>query len=1087
MSNYWRSVDELENSPEFKDWVEREFPVAASEFPTSVSRRRWMHLMGASFAFAGVAGCRWEDEKIATFVERPEGRVPGVPQKYSTMLTRSGYAYPATATSYDGRPVKLDGNVTHPASGGSDAYLQAAVLGLYDPDRASRDVETGCFVRSYDPENRDTLRERLGNERLARPWEIFSTDVSRWMEEAAKKQGANVRVLSEAIGSPTLKRLRGQFLDKYPQAKWIASDALSDQGEQDGLKLAFGQPAKAIHDLSEAKVILCLDADILGGNPEAVKLTQQWAEHRDPDHEMNRVYTVESQFSVTGGIADHRLPLQSGRIASFLRRLAKLVEEGLGGKEIQVKGEEKIDRILTAVAGDLVANQGKGVICVGASQPPMVHAAAAHLNERLGNVGKTVTYVSPVYLSGGDELPSLIEEMKSGSVDVLFILGGNPVYTTPSELQFKEALKSVEHSVHLSLYDDETSDACRWHLPCTHDLEAWGDGVTADGTYTLQQPLITPFHYGRSVIEFVSDLVNDTVVAPYDLVKSGAREYLGGDLSDKAWRRIVHDGFSSVSVTKSVGGGLSGEARSAIGAWLNKSGEPAEQSMEIVFTPGEATYDGRFANNGWLQETPDRLTKLTWDNAAILSPKTADELGVEHADVIEVSYRDRKLELPVYVLPGQAYNSIGVALGYGRTLAGHVGGSTYDGVDPVGVNAYELLPQGKMFDYGVSVKSVGKKAKLAVTQDHHAIDTTGMEEIADRIPVLVREGTLDEYNEHHDFAQHRSHVPPLESLWEERAYDEGYQWGMSIDLNRCIGCNGCMVACQSENNIPVVGKEQIIAGREMHWLRIDRYFAGRKYDEEKKDYYDDIDDPTIVTQPVACHHCENAPCEQVCPVAATVHSEEGLNDMAYNRCIGTRYCANNCPYKVRRFNYFSYSMEGVSPLNEFYNADATYKPEKELVQLVINPEVTVRTRGVMEKCTYCVQRIQNTKIKAKNEGRRKVRDGEIQTACQEACPANAIEFGDINNKDSKVAKAHASDRAYAMLAELNVKPRTKFLARIRNPHPELKEAFSYLHDHQHHGGGHGHGEHGDDNYHGEEGNGHDGDKKHDDKAKKEHA
>jgi molybdopterin-containing oxidoreductase family iron-sulfur binding subunit len=572
-------------------------------------------------------------------------------------------------------------------------------------------------------------------------------------------------------------------------------------------------------------------------------------------------------------------------------------------------------------------------------------------------------------------------------------------------------LSKVKHAIHSSVYDDETSQHCEWHLPETHPFEAWGDCPAFDGAIGVSQPLIAPLLGGKSAIELLALITGEKADAQ-TIVRRAVEKAAGKSLGDKDWQRVLHDGLLADSSLKFVTPKLSD-----LGVPAKSAAVAQGEGLELVYCRSDNVYDGRFANNGWLQETPHLLTKLTWDNAAIINPSTAAELGVEHGTVVKLELDGRSVEIPAFVLPGQAPGSIGVALGYGRTAAGLVGGNVADGVEPVGVNVSALRSSRAMYVAGgLKVAPTGRKWTLATTQDHHAIDKVGLEAVGHRLGGIVREASYEHYQAHPDFAQHVGHQPASESLWKDLSYDGQHAWGMSIDLNKCIGCNACTVACQAENNVPIVGKEQVRRGREMHWIRIDRYFRGADAEDE---------DLQVVHQPMTCHHCETAPCEQVCPVAATVHSSEGLNDMAYNRCIGTRYCANNCPYKVRRFNYLNFNKR-------------LEDPNRSLVQLVVNPEVTVRHRGVMEKCTFCVQRIQNGKIEARNEGR-PIRDGEIQAACQQACPTRAIEFGDLRQANSRVAKEHENPRAYALLGELNVRPRTRYLARIRNPHPGLSE------------------------------------------------
>jgi molybdopterin-containing oxidoreductase family iron-sulfur binding subunit len=645
------------------------------------------------------------------------------------------------------------------------------------------------------------------------------------------------------------------------------------------------------------------------------------------------------------------------------------------------------------------------------------------INAILENRGKTVRYFAkPERPSHVEAIRTLTERMQAGEVSTLVILGGNPAYDAPADANFATALGKVQTAVHLGLYRDETARACRWHLPAANWLESWGDVRSHDGTYSVVQPLVAPLYEGRSATELVAQLLGDASPNAEQLVRKTFAEIAGDRHSEKLWRETLHDGlladsaFAPIEPEEGTGDSEHGTATQ------NPQPSTLDPQLEIVFLPDRSVYDGRFANNGWLQEMPDPITRLTWDNAAVVSPATAERLGVRDGMVVRLGFEGRELEIPALVLPGMAADTVAVSLGYGRTAAGHVGGLAADGVEPVGANAYLLRTSEAMhFAAGATLERTGRTVALATTQDHHAIDAVGLETREKRAGVLVQEASLDEFKHYQelspeereevDVAGHHEHHLPLVSLWQEHEYP-GYRWGMSIDLSKCIGCGACVVACQAENNVPIVGKERVLEGREMHWLRVDRYFRG------------DENDPQIAVEPVACQQCEMAPCEQVCPVAATVHSSEGLNDMVYNRCIGTRYCANNCPYKVRRFNYFAYHKDLEAPAAE-------------VAKMKFNPEVTVRSRGVMEKCTYCVQRIQAAKIDAKNR-RQAVTDGQIQTACQQACPAQAIRFGDLNDRQSEVFKAHESLRAYMMLAQLNTKPRTAYLTRIRNPNPELK-------------------------------------------------
>lgn len=1001
---YWRSLDELHSTPEFQEILDREFPVAASEYPEGVSRRRWLQIMGASVALAGVSGCRWEDEKISPSVSRPEGLIPGMPQKYATFMELGGLAESLLVTCYDGRPIKVEGNPDSPQSkGASSVFAQSETLSLYDPDRAVGVVE------------------RRDGSRFTRGWQAFLEYSDSVLGQAKKDGGAKVRVLADVSSSAARKGLQEKFSTLFPKSQWYDYTACSRDNVYAGSKLAFGEVARPHFDLTKANIVVCLDEDLLSEHPAALLHTRDWAARRDPAAgEMNRLYAVESRFTTTGLAADHRLPTRSVDLGFFLAKLETQVQDLLSGKKPEAVGDSYAEKVLAAMAEDLVANQGLSLIAIGAGQPAELHAQVHALNERLGNVGKTIRYSKEPLardISSVEALTKLTAEMQSGAVDTLVIIGGNPAYNAPGDIDFVTALSEVPNSIHLGEYEDETSLLCKWHLPKTHPFEQWGDARSYDGTLCVAQPLIEPLHDGKSEVELLAILCGEKHPSTLDLIKEAVKGSLDPMAVNASWRRLVHDGVLKGSSL----GAVSPKAKTLPPA---KAVEAANEDFELVFYPSPQVYDGRFANSGWLQETPDNLTKVTWDNAAIIAPSTAKSLGVEFGSVVKLILDGKSIELPVYVLPGQAPNSIAVALGYGRTAAGLVGGDVARDVAPVGENIAALQSKGKAdFATGLKVEKTDKQYELAITQDHHSIDTVGAGEIHGRVGQLVREGDVSEYKKNPDFAKERTHHPELKSLWEELSY-EGQAWGMSVDLTKCVGCNACSVACQAENNVPVVGREQVIKSREMHWLRVDRYFTG-----------DDIDNPGVSIQPMFCQQCELAPCEQVCPVAATVHTDEGLNDMVYNRCVGTRYCANNCPYKVRRFNYFNY--------NKVYE-----DPNRKLQALVLNPEVTVRHRGVMEKCTYCVQRIKAVQIESKNE-QRPIEDGEIVTACQQACPANAIEFGDLNNEKSLVAKAHANPRSYAVLSELNIKPRTAYLARILNPHPSLAKPST---------DGHGHGE-----------------------------
>lgn len=1024
----WRSLDQLADRPAFRDWMEREFPAAASELPTNLSRRRWLQLMGASLVFGGLAGCRWDAEEFAPLTVRPQNRVPGERQYFATSWEVAGVARPLTVTSIDGRPIKVEGNASHPFGlGGTDLFDQAMILSLYDPDRS------------------EELVQRVRSELVRRRWDEFETALKGQLDEHTGDQGSGLAIVVNASSSPTRRRLEDTIRVRFPAARWVHHEPLCLENELRGIELLLGERLRPQYRVRDARVIVCFDADPLGRHPAATRMIRDWSNRRDPDGDwMNRLYAFESDVSVTGSNADHRYALRSSDIPGLVVRLEQRLAATLDVRnenqteshsaDTVLEAEETTEEeLLAALVDDLRSSRGQSLLIAGPQQPAEVHARVHRLNRLLENIGKTLYYTeepSVVPAEAKDigesqnSLESLSRHMESGAIQTLLILDSNPAYGSAASARFREALGKVPFAVHAGLYRDETGELCRWHVPLAHPLESWGDSRTWDGTVTLSQPLISPLFGGRTACELLALLSGDSRPDAAELI----RETLGEAAprlvhGEQEWRRAVHDGFVS-------GSALAPQSRQQLpgmerdlpfGELTLAERNFVQEKIELVVSPDRSVLDGRFANNGWLQETPDAITKLTWDNAAVIAPATAQALKVSQGDVIRITASGSQVELPVFVLPGVAADSIQLSLGYGRKRAGRVGGltaannatSVHSSAPSVGVDVSPLLIRDQQRVLPLEDLTVtGSRRELATTQEHFAIDVAGLEAMGQRLGQLVRSGTLDEYHEHADFAQHRApHHPPLESLWEEHSYEDGHAWGMTIDLNRCIGCNACTVACQSENNVPIVGRDQVLAGREMHWLRVDRYFTG------------DSAAPDVVHQPVACHHCENAPCEQVCPVAATVHSDEGLNDMVYNRCIGTRYCANNCPYKVRRFNFFDYN----APLTE---------PGNELTQLILNPDVTVRSRGVMEKCTYCVQRIQDVKIDAGN-ARRSIEDGEVQTACQQACPAQAIVFGDLNDPNSSVAQAHASPRAYGMLSELNTKPRTRYLARIRNPHPWL--------------------------------------------------
>lgn len=1005
-ARYWRTLEELANTPEFREWVANEFPHGITL--EGLSRRHWLQLMAASFMLAGVAGCRWEKTELAPFVHRPVGRIPGKPERYATAMDLAGDVLGLVATCIDGRPIKLEGNPLHPASlGATDTLAQAAVLELYDPDRTQN------------------VWEKSGNRRQVRRWEDFLEEFRK--QATATPQGEGWAFVLPATSSPTLRRLRRLLADRWPKARWHTYEPIHDDFVRQGTQKVLGQEARPIYRLDRVRVCLAVDADLFFDEPGRVRAAREFASTRDgrPDR-MSRLYVVESRWTLTGAAADHRLPLAPRKITHFLEALEfclRRLAAGQGLPEFPATSTDKDvayrTTFLRSLAEDLWQNRGQSLVAAGTWLEPEAHAAACRINGLLGNVGGLVVYlpvVDPLLARSALTLSKLAEELRDGSVKNLVFLGTNPVYSAPPALGLARLIEEVPYSLHVGLYADETAAVCRWHVPLAHFLESWGDAEAWDGTYTVIQPTIEPLYQGRSAIEILGLLLDERKTAQ-QWVQETFRE-LFPNAEEADWERCLAQGLHRPEKEPE---GLSPKGTQpqpepspeSVSRFVSPQVR-AEDGVQIVLTADYSVYDGRYANNAWLQEWPDPMTRLTWGNAAVMGVSTARRLRCQDGSRIVLEVDGQSVILPVAIVPGVAPDTVVVALGYGRTAAGHVGGLVAEGVAPVGVNAYGL--RRTPTDYFLTAGKVAKMAgsqPLASVQSHHLIDRVGLQERAGRLGELVREVTLGELNDPAKpySAESPSHHPPLVSLWPEHTY-EGHRWAMAVDLSKCIGCGACVVACQAENNIPVVGPAQVLRSREMHWMRVDRYFSG------------DVEHPRSIHQPVMCQQCEMAPCEQVCPVAATVHSDEGLNDMVYNRCVGTRYCANNCPYKVRRFNYFYYHKNLDDPRNE-------------VQKMVFNPEVTIRTRGVMEKCTYCVQRIQKAKIEAKNE-RRALRDGEIQTACQQVCPAQAIVFGDLADPQSEVAKLHRSPRAYALLGELNIKPRTKYLARVRNPHPALE-------------------------------------------------
>ncbi len=947
---YWRSIERLMESPAVRDLP-----------PDGLTRRTMFQLLGASMALAGMTSCRRPVEQILAYDGAPEGAVLGVPRFYATTLTLGTSAYGVVVETHEGRPTKIEGNELHPSSGGAaSAWMQAAILDLYDPDRLQQ----------------GTRRDRGGTPRPS-TWSEFRDWWRNRSAEAERAGGERLAVISEAYSSPTTARLVAAFRERFPKARWVTYEPLGDENIFEGLRLATGAPYRPHYALDHAKVIVALDSDFLLTESESVAHARNFAAGRTSESAMNRLYAIESALSLTGANADHRLRLRSSEIGRFAAALAREV-----GAAADVAGDSapsaEVREKVRVIARDLTEAGAAGVVIAGRGQPPPVHALAYAINRAIGAAGTTVTLrpLNDTSWSNVNDLRALTSDMQRGAIDTLIVIGGNPAYAAPADMSFANAVAHVRNTVHLATHDNETTRLLEWALPQAHALEAWGDARAADGTLSVVQPLIAPLFDGRSAIELIALLSFDDDANGYDLVRQTWLEtILGNEDAERRWNRVLHDGLLKESAAAPLTVDLAGN--------VSNPAAPLHD-LEIVFTVSTATFDGRFANNAWLQETADPITRVAWDNPALLSPRTAARFALASGDIVRLTTGGGSIEAPVSIVPGMADGVVAIALGHGRSAAGRVGNG-------VGVNAYRLRQSSALSFASVRIEKSGRSRALAQTQEHGSMEGRP----------LVREMTLAQAR---SGALSRREDP--ESLWKGPPLTGSEQWGMTIDLSRCIGCNACVVACQSENNVPVVGAEQVRRGRTMQWLRVDRYFAGP------------AEEPDVVFEPVPCMHCENAPCEQVCPVGATVHDADGLNVMVYNRCVGTRYCSNNCPYKVRHFNFFNYT-----------------KDLPELVQMVMNPNVTVRSRGVMEKCSYCIQRISEAKLRAEKENR-SIRDGEVRTACQQTCPAQAISFGNIKDAQSAVARLKRNGRNFTLLDELNTKPRTSYLAKIRNLNPE---------------------------------------------------
>ncbi len=1047
---YWRSLDELAESPGFREQMAREFPEGASSIE-GVDRRQFVKIMAASFALGGVglAGCRRPESNILPYGKAVEYTIPGLPLYYATAMPLRKSAIPLLAETHQGRPTKLEGNPSYQPHGGATSLVaQASVLDLYDPDRATAHTKGAKALSAAEV-----------NDLLAR------------ISKQYDGNGEGLAFLADESASPTRARLVASLRKRFPRAIWAEYEPVKDEPPVAAAQASFGRSVKPIYRFAKAKRIVTLDADIFHAESGSLYYAREFAKGRrvvkatDP---MNRLYSVESGFTLTGSMADHRLRLASSHMTAFAAALAARVL-GTGVFDPMAQGLDVDSKWIEECAKDLVAHGGASAVVAGAHLPVAAHVLVNAINAKLGNISATVDFVeidAPI----ASTIQSLATAIKAGSVKTLVILNGNPAYNAPADLDFGALMKSVPDVIRYGYSVDETAALSGTVLASTHYLESWGDARTMDGTIVPVQPMIMPLFNGLMEVELLARVAGEESPEAYAQVFATIGSRASGD-PKKAFEKFLHDGLleGSAYPLASVSFNLqrAGEALRTTVAPVTLS----KDNLEIRFATDHKVDDGRFANNGWLQECPDPITKISWDNAILISPRLAKEIGVypggtklqvarvelsefqqgkEKAPVAEITVNGRTVRGPLHIQPGLANHTIVLPLGYGRAQSGHIGTGA-------GFNAYKVRTSDTMgYTTGVTLRLTGGHMKLANTQEHWSMEGRD----------IIREANHDEFQKNPAFVDDigmEAHSPANygkdknqpaaflaretprgNSLYEHPNFDGLHQWGMSIDLNTCIGCNACVVACQAENNIPIVGKDQVMRGREMHWIRLDRYYSDGKADagafggEGNKVI---PEDPQAVVQPMTCQHCEAAPCEIVCPVNATVHDDEGLNVMAYNRCIGTRYCANNCPYKVRRFNYFDFNKRAIDAL--YMGPLGHQKEMPELVKMVKNPDVSVRMRGVMEKCTYCVQRIQQAKIARKRQvgasGDIVVPDGTIKVACQQVCPVDSIVFGDIKDPNSRVSQLKLQERDYAVLGYLNIRPRTTYLGKLRNPNPHMPD------------------------------------------------
>lgn len=1003
----WRTQGELENTAEFNASLTREFSDAAAgrEEGNGLSRRDFVRLMGAATALTGVGltGCRRPEAHLVPFAKSAEWTVPGKFLYYASSMPSPTGAIPVIVTTTDGRPTKIEGNPLHPLSNGStDAFAQASVLDLYDPNRSKEIKHDSLTVSRGDLDNL----------------------IAKIRAAAGSNGGDGLAILVGKEHSPTIERLRAVLLQQFPKILWVQDEAISSSEADAAFDAMFGAGARPVCDFTKADVILSIGSDFLNPAESGFGYANGFAKRRNPDSKgsMNRLYMAENGFSLTGGMADHRIRVRASEYGDFAAAVANAVAAKAGDANLKAlasaykgAGGTFDPAWINGVADDLLSAKGRSLILIGTQQPAAVRALVIGINAALGNLGTTVN-VRQTGAKGVAKLADLCAAIKAGSVKTLLILGGNPVHTAPAALDFPNLLARIPETLHLSMFADETSRVTHWQVPAAHYLESWGDTCSLDGTVCPVQPMILPLWNGISPIEILAALAGEKIDGP-----SAVRSTFAGtskDSSDSAWQAFLKNGFAAgtawpVSAPSFNQSATLSAVQSATATASKNAGE-----FEVVFLRSSSVNDGRYAGNSWLQETPDFVTKLVWDNAALVSPADAKALGIKDGDWIRMTAGDRYVEAAALIAPGQADGSVSIALGYGRNGLSHV-------MEKVGFDAYPLRDSSNLcYRTGVSVKALPKDAYVfARTQEHESMEGRN----------IAREGTLGQFKEEPGFAaaMDGEETKPV-SIYPNPPLTGDLQWGLSVDLNSCIGCNACLVACRAENNVPVVGKDQVRRGRDMAWIRIDRWFASADHSEENLE---------MIPMAVMCQQCESAPCEAVCPANATVHSEEGLNLMAYNRCIGTRYCANNCPWKVRRFNWFDYNER---PLDQLYYGPLAPKGMADSLKMAKNPNVTVRMRGVMEKCTFCIQRIEEAKIgRSVNAGASDVTKAPLpvfKSACQQACPSESIVFGNINDPQSAVSKAKADARTYSSLAYLNTRPRVTYMARVRNPNPAMPGA-----------------------------------------------